>query len=140
MNWTLIMLNNRLYKIKNTYKIGFLCLKLIKSSLITIRFCALLLEHEYKRVIFKGRKFWLSTMLKVDLDNNQSCPSWHGFKLQWVLPCFVLFFFFYQSSLWWYTCRNQHVSNSKLRRIQLLTYSRQKAKPVKNTWYNHFLQ
>lgn len=74
-------------------------------------------------------------MLKDDLGNNQSCPSWHGLKLHWVLPGFL-----YQSSLWWYTCRNQHVSNSKLRRIQLLTYSRQKAKPVKNTWYNHFLQ
>lgn len=135
MNWTLIMLNNRLYKIKNTYKIGFLCLKLIKSSLITIRLCALLLKHEHKRVIFKGKTFWQSTMLKVHLGNNQSCPSWHGLKLHWVLPSFL-----YQSSPWWYTCRNQHVSNSKLRRIRLLTYSRQKAKPVKNTWYNHFLQ
>lgn len=48
------MLNNRLYKIKNTYKLGFLRLKLIKSSLIVIRFSALLLSYEHKRVILKG--------------------------------------------------------------------------------------
>lgn len=50
------MLKNRLYKIKNTYKLGLWCLKLIKSSLIVIRFCALLLENGHKRVIFKGKK------------------------------------------------------------------------------------
>lgn len=128
MNWTLTLLNNRLYKIKNTYKLGFWCLKLIKSSLIVICFCALLLEHENKQVFFKGKHFWRSTMLKIDLGNNISCSSWHGLKTALGAALFSL-----SSSPWWYTWRNQHVSHSKLHKIRLLTYSRQKPSKILNT-------
>lgn len=62
---------------------------MIKSSLIVICFNALLLVYKHKQVIFKGRKFWQSTMLKVDFGNDQSCPSWHGFKLHWVQLSFL---------------------------------------------------
>lgn len=96
---------------------------MIKSSLIVICFCALLLVYKHKQVIFKGRKSWLSTMLKVDFGNDQSCPSWHGKKLHWVQPSFL-----YLSSPWWYAWKN-HTINSKSRIILLFTYSTRNAKP-----------
>lgn len=89
---------------------------MIKSSLIIICFCALLLVYKHKQVIFKGRKSWLSTMLKVDFGNDQSCPSWHGLKLHWVQPRFL-----YQSSPWYYTWKN-HTINTYLTLNHVLYY------------------
>lgn len=119
MNWTLIMLNNRLYKIKNTYKLGFLRLKLIKSSLIVIRFSALLLAYEHKRVILKGENPDYQQCWKFIWEKNQSCPSWHGLKLHWVLPNFL-----YQSSPWWYTWSNYTISTYLTLHYEEYDYSR----------------
>lgn len=81
MNWKFIMFNNCFFKIKNMYKFGLWCLKLIKFSLIVICFCVLLLEYGYKWIIFKGKKFWWLIMLKVDLGNSISCFFWYGLKI-----------------------------------------------------------